>query len=115
MAEFADPFIGERVRDGKFTKEELIRALRQDIAAEQEAAFLYDAHAKATDHPLAKKVLLDIADEERVHVGEFQRVLEILTDEEKHLQEGIEEVDTMASLRQRREQRAKIVRKMFKQ
>ena len=111
MAEFVDPFKGETTPNRKFTKEELIRALRQDIAAEQEATFLYDAHAEATDHPLAKKVLSDIADEERVHVGEFQRLLEILTDEEKHLQEGIDEVDKMASRKQRR---AKLLKRLFK-
>jgi rubrerythrin len=59
---------------------------------------LYMAHADATDHPLAKKVLIDIANEERVHIGEFERLLEILTgDEAKWLAEGRAEVDEMAA------------------
>ena len=97
MPEFVNPFPGN-VPDRKLTREELIRAIRLDIAAEHEAVHLYMAHAEAIDDPLAKKVLVDIADEERVHIGEFERLLEILTgDEGKHREEGREEVDEMAS------------------
>jgi rubrerythrin len=97
MPEFINPFSG-KVPDRKLTAEELIRAIRLDLAAEEEAVHLYMAHAEATDHPLAKKVLIDIANEERVHAGEFSRLLEILTgDEDKWLTEGAEEVDEMAA------------------
>ena len=97
MPEFPNPFIG-KVPDRKLTLEELIRAIRQDLAAEHEAVHLYMAHADATDHPLARKVLIDIANEERVHAGEFSRLLQILTgDEDKWLAEGAEEVDEMAA------------------
>lgn len=97
MPEFVNPFSG-KVPERKLTLEELIRAIRLNIAAEQEAVHLYMAHADATDHPLAKKVLIDIANEERVHVGEFERLLEILTgDEAKWLAEGRAEVDKMAA------------------
>jgi len=97
MPEFANPFSG-KVPDRKLTLEELIRAIRLNIAAEHEAVHLYMAHADATDDPLAKEVLIDIANEERVHAGEFQRLLEILTgDEEKWMAEGREEVDEMAA------------------
>lgn len=96
MPEFPNPFSG-MVPDRKLTMEELIRAIRLNIAAEHEAIHLYMAHADATDHPLAKKVLIDIANEERVHAGEFGRLLSILTgDEDKFLAEGAEEVDEMA-------------------
>ena len=96
MPEFLNPFPG-MVPDRKLTLAELIRAIRLDLAAEHEAVHLYMAHADATDHPLAKKVLIDIADEERVHVGEFARLISILTaDEDKLLAEGAEEVDEMA-------------------
>jgi uncharacterized protein len=95
MPEFADPFSG-KVPERKLTKEELIRAIRLNIAAEHEAIHLYMAHAEATDHPLAKEVLVDIANEEREHVGEFMYLLEILTgDEAKWLEEGREEVREM--------------------
>ncbi|MEW6442998.1 MAG: ferritin family protein [bacterium] len=96
MPDFMKPFSG-MVPERKMTLAELARALRLNIAAEQEAAFLYEAHADATDHPLAKKVLHDVADEERVHIGEFQRLLSILLeDEEKFLRQGAEEVDEIA-------------------
>lgn len=97
MPEFVNPFSG-KVPERKLTLEELIRAIRLDLAAEQEAVHLYMAHAEATDHPLARKVLMDIANEERVHAGEFERLLEILTgDEAKWLAEGKAEVDEMAA------------------
>jgi rubrerythrin len=95
MPEFADPFSG-KIPERKLTKQELIRAIRLDIAAEHEAIHLYMAHADAIDDPLAKKILIDIANEEREHVGEFMRLLEILTgDEAEWLAEGRQEVEEM--------------------
>lgn len=97
MPEFLSPFSG-KVPDRKLTMQELIRAIRLDLAAEHEAVHLYMAHAEATDNPLAKKVLIDIANEERVHAGEFARLLSILTgDEDALLAKGAKEVDEMAA------------------
>jgi len=97
MPEFANPFSG-KIPERKLTREELIRAIRLNIAAEHEAIHLYMAHAEAIDHPLAREVLIDIANEERVHIGEFERLLEILTgDEAEYIAEGREEVDEMAA------------------
>ena len=97
MPEFVNPFSG-KVADRQLILGELVRALRLDLAAEHEAVHLYLAHADATDHPLAKKVLTDIANEERVHAGEFARLISILTgDEDAFLAEGAQEVDEMAS------------------
>ena len=96
MPEFLNPFSGKAPKT-PLTKTELTRAIRLNIAAEEEAVHLYQAHADATDHPLAKKVLLDIADEERVHAGEFQRLLNILLDDEEELMaKGAAEVDELA-------------------
>lgn len=97
MPGFADPFYGN-VPDRKLSVDELIRALRLNVAAEEEAAALYEAHAAATDNPLARKVLLDIANEERVHVGEFTRLIDILTkgEEQAWINNGYAEVDEMA-------------------
>ena len=96
MPEFLNPFTGV-VPERKLSKEELIRAIRQDLAAEHEAVHLYLAHADATDHPLAKAVLTDIANEERVHAGEFARLIAILTgDENAFLAKGAKEVDDAA-------------------
>ncbi len=96
MPDFADPFSGN-VPERKMTFSELIRAIRLNLAAEMEAINLYQAHADATDNELAKAVLLDIADEEREHAGEFQRLLTILLDDEEALlADGAEEVDELA-------------------
>lgn len=97
MPEFVNPFSG-KVPDRKLTTEELVRAIRLDLAAEEEATHLYMAQADASEHPLAKKVLIDVANEERQHIGEFQRMLQILTgDEDKWLADGAAEVDAMAA------------------
>ena len=95
MPNFTDPFSGNV--DKKMTKRELIRALRLGLAAEEEAINLYEAHVDATDDPVAKKVLQDIANEERVHVGELQAVINLIANgEEKFLQEGEDEVRELA-------------------
>jgi len=97
VPEFANPFVGD-VPDRKMTKEELIRALRLDIAAEHEAVHLYTAHAEAIDDPVARAVLLDVADEEIVHIGEFERVLEMISPRETELKrDGVAEVDEMVA------------------
>lgn len=97
MPEFTNPFTG-KVPDRKLTLSELVRAVRLDVAAEEEAIHIYDAQADATDNALARKVLLDIANEERIHVGEFQRLLQLLTgDEDKWLADGAGEVDELAA------------------
>jgi len=62
------------------------------IAAEYEAIQLYMQLAESTDNKLAIEVLKDIADEERVHAGEFLRLLRVLApDEEKFYAKGAEE------------------------
>jgi uncharacterized protein len=95
MPEFINPFSG-KIPERKLTHGELVRAIRLNIAAEEEAIHLYMAHADATDHPLAKKVLIDVANEEREHVGEFSRLLQVLTgDEDKWLAAGAKEVKEM--------------------
>lgn len=97
MPDFANPFPG-KVPDRNLTLQELIRSLRQDVAAEEEATSQYMAQADVAGNPLAKKVLIDIADEERVHVGEFQHLIQLLTgDEDKWLADGAAEVDVMAA------------------
>ncbi len=98
MPEFVDPFRG-MIPDRTLSLNELIRAIRLDVAAEEEATHIYTAQAEATDDPVAKRVLLDIAREERVHSGEFLRLLSILTEGEEDAThaEGAREVDEMAA------------------
>ena len=93
MPEFGTLFLG-LARDRKVTKEELIRAIRFMIAAEYEAIQLYMQLAESTDNKLAQEVLKDIADEEKVHAGEFLRLLkELAPDEQKFYDEGAHEVE----------------------
>jgi len=93
MPNFRSPFLGLDI-DRKVNDDELIRAIRYMVAAEYEAIQMYMQLAELTDHKLAIKVLKEIADEERVHVGEFLRLLyELAPDEEKFYAKGAEEVD----------------------
>ena len=93
MPDFGSPFSG-LAHDRKLTHEELVRAIRFLIAAEYEAVQLYMQLAESIDHALAIDVLKDIADEERVHAGEFLRLLKHLEpNEEKFYAEGAEEVE----------------------
>jgi rubrerythrin len=96
VAEFVNPFSG-MAPGRKFSDRELARAIRMCLAAEAEAVHMYEAMADASDNALAAKVLQDIADEERVHAGEFQELLRILLpDEQQLLQKGTQEVQEMA-------------------
>lgn len=93
MPDFGTAFSG-LAKERKLTHEELVRAIRFMIAAEYEAIQLYMQLAESTDDKLAIEVLKDIADEERVHAGEFLRLLKHLApDEEKFYAEGAEEVE----------------------
>jgi rubrerythrin len=93
MPDFGNSFSG-LAKDSKLTKSELIRAIRFMISAEYEAIQLYTQLAESTDNRLAIDVLKDIADEERVHAGEFLRLLkELAPDEEKFYIEGAKEVE----------------------
>jgi len=80
-------------RGRKMSRDELAQALRYAIAAELDAINLYVQFANATDDEKAKKVFLDIAKEEKTHVGEFLELLMSLDPEQvKELEEGREEV-----------------------
>jgi rubrerythrin len=93
MPSFGSPFSG-LAKDKKISPEELIRAVRFMVASEYEATQMYMQLAESTDHPLAIKVLTEIADEERVHAGEFLRLLHALSpDEAKLYAKGAKEVE----------------------
>lgn len=93
MPDFGNPFSG-LAKDRKLTEQELIRAIRFMVSAEYEAIQLYMQLAESTDNKLAIEVLKDIADEERVHAGEFLRLLkELDPDEENFYAEGAGEVE----------------------
>jgi len=91
--DFVNPF-GVMTPERKMNRAEIIRAVRLSIAAEYEAVQLYTQIAESSDDPIVKKVMIHVADEERVHAGEFLRLLKYLDpEEEKHYQEGYKEVE----------------------
>jgi len=76
MAILGEPFVGNVSK--QMSPDELIQALRVDIAGELEAIIVYEAHIMATTDERVKKVLRHIADEEKQHVGELQQLLCLL-------------------------------------
>lgn len=79
----------EKIKKGDLDKE----ILRAGIVAELDAINLYEQMAAITENKNIKKILLDIAKEEKTHVGEFQALL-LQEDKEqkKELEEGEKEV-----------------------
>jgi rubrerythrin len=75
---------------GKDLDKEILRA---GIIAELDAINLYEQMAVMTKNELIKKMLLDIAKEEKTHMGEFQTLL-LKEDKEqvKELEAGKKEV-----------------------
>ena len=79
----------------KVKKEEMDKEiLRAGIIAELDAINLYEQMAAMTQKEDIRKVLLNIAKEEKTHVGEFQTLLLQLDKEQlKELEEGKKEVE----------------------
>ena len=83
----------------KIRKEDLNKEiLRAAIIAELDAVNLYEQMAALTENQHIKAILLDIAKEEKTHVGEFQTLL-LMNDkqQEKELAEGKKEVEELTS------------------
>jgi rubrerythrin len=78
----------------KINKEDLDKEiLRAGIIAELDAINLYEQMAAMTTRKDIREILLDIAKEEKTHVGEFQTLLlELDKEQERELEEGGEEV-----------------------
>lgn len=78
----------------KIKKEDLDKEiLRAGIIAELDAINLYEEMAALAQNKHIKEILLDIAKEEKAHVGEFQTLLlELDKEQEEGLKEGKEEV-----------------------
>jgi rubrerythrin len=101
MPEFCNPFSVLK-NDRNLTHQELVRAIRFTIAAEYEAIQLYQQSAESTDNQLAGEVLLDLANEEKEHAGEFLFLLRELDPEEGNFcREGYGEVEVMIDERER--------------
>jgi len=81
----------------KVKKEDLDKAiLRVGMIAELDAVSLYEQMAAMTQNENIKKILFDIAKEEKTHVGEFQSLLlKEDKEQEKELKEGKKEVEEL--------------------
>jgi rubrerythrin len=79
----------------KVSKENIDKEiLRAGIIAELDAINLYEQMAASTDNKDLKEILLDIAREEKTHVGEFQTLLLRLDKQQvEELEAGREEVE----------------------
>jgi rubrerythrin len=81
----------------KIKKEDLDKEiLRAGIIAELDAINLYEQMAALAEKENIRKIILDIAKEEKTHVGEFQTLL-LKEDAEqvKELEEGKKEVEEL--------------------
>lgn len=81
----------------KIKQEDLEREiLRLSIVAELDAISLYEQMANMTTNEDLKAVLLDVAQEEKTHMGEFQTMLLRLDKEQdKELKKGSKEVEEL--------------------
>lgn len=82
---------------GKLKKADLDKEiLRVGMIAELDAVSLYEQMAAITENKDIKKILLDIAKEEKTHMGEFQTLL-LREDKEqgKELKAGEKEVEEL--------------------
>ncbi len=83
------PVILEKVGNKERDKE----IARAGIIAELDAINLYEQMAEMTTNETLKKILLDIADEEKTHVGEFLTILLELDEKQvEELKKGEDEV-----------------------
>lgn len=70
--------------------------IRRAIIAEFDAINLYEQIANKTKDPFIERVMLDVSREEKVHVGEFQKLLaRVDPDDPDAVEEGEQEVDEM--------------------
>jgi rubrerythrin len=81
-----------KVEKGDLDKE----ILRAGIIAELDAINLYEQMAHAARNETIKALLMDIAREEKTHVGEFQTLLlKMDREQETELAKGHDEVDEL--------------------
>lgn len=81
-------------REKPLSKEEIAQALRWAIEAELDAINFYEQFAGLIEDEKIKHVFLDVANEEKEHVGEFLALL-LTIDQElgEYMKNGFEEVE----------------------
>ncbi len=86
------------VPDKKLDELGVVQALRLAIIAELDAINLYVQLANAIKDEKIKKVFLDVAKEEKTHVGEFLELLMRLDPEQvEEIKKGKEEIEELLS------------------
>jgi rubrerythrin len=79
--------------DGVLDRDKIAEAVRMAMIAELDAINFYLQLADRIADEKIRSVFIDIAREEKTHMGEFLAVLKILDDEQvKELEKGLEEV-----------------------
>lgn len=82
------------ISEGDIDKE----ILRAAIIAELDAINLYEQMANLTKNSNIKVVLLDVAKEEKTHIGEFQALLlKFDTQHKQELEAGVKEAEKVLS------------------
>ncbi|AIF69094.1 hypothetical protein PAP_03370 [Palaeococcus pacificus DY20341] len=87
-------------REKPLSKEEVAQALRWAIMAELDAINFYKQFAEFVEDENIRKIFLDIAREEKAHVGEFMALLLHLDPEQvSELKDGFEEVEELTGIK----------------
>ena len=82
----------EQIKNKELDKE----ILRAGMIAELDAVSFYEQMASKTENGAIKKLLLDIAREEKTHIGEFETMLLQLDEEQvEETEKGRKEVEEM--------------------
>ncbi len=86
------PFDLSKLKDEEIERE----ILRIGLIAELDAINLYEQLATLSKNEIIKRVFLDIAKEEKTHVGEFQALLlELDKEQVREMEKGKEEVEEL--------------------
>lgn len=86
------PIVLDKINQKDMNKE----ILRAAIVAELDAISLYEQMADLTENDEVRRVLLDVAKEEKTHVGEFQALLLEQDDEQvREMEAGKKEVEEL--------------------
>lgn len=85
-----------------------MQMLRLGIIAEFDAANLYELMADLASSEELRELFMDVANEEKVHIGEFEYALEILDpDHDKNVEEGEEEAEEVTGWEEPEEEEEK--------
>lgn len=91
MSKYLNPFV---IDDEKLDNDQLASALRGMIAEEYDAIQLYSQLIEATKNTVVQDSLKEIIREEKIHAGEFTKLLYLVSPQDQILMEkGIRETE----------------------